>query len=946
MLDPNPNAGAAASVDTGFDAIPITATVSPALAPERVDTGFGDLGGTSAASQQATPTVKAAADAGGPEDDLDARVAALLPNGSPTDWAAVASFMEAVVPWPASQQHAGWVVLPNGYADTKFPGGRDPKTGKYPVGPGKPFKTVDGVISYVSWANKTANIKDIFFVLSLQRDVKTSRAGKLQGRKSTAAAMSVKAIWLDVDVGKEGAYPTVEEALEAVILFTDKNGLPPFSAIVGSGGGVHVYWISKTAMTPTAWRPFAEGLKALAAAHGLKCDLGLTTDVARMLRMPGTFNHKLAAPRPCQLFNAKLTLYDFPIDLAVLPQTTPRGQQKVSAPPYNPFHADADMASFKGTPIIALDPADKLGAGVDKYSDQLVDPRPIFKNCAFYRDAFKTGGEDHKQDLWMYAVLGTTFMVNGRAYAHEISKGHADYSPAGTDAMYDRKVAERRDRGLGYPQCSTVQGAGCKFCAMCPLLGKIKSPLNLGTIGTKPNEPPGAQQTPNTDKKAAKGDDEWPDGYSKGSVPVKGYANTLAAFRKLGIKCTLDTFRQKEFSEGHQIDMLNGELSDRAVTMLRDQIRTECQFYPDKETVREAITAECLRNRTNPVVDYFDGLTWDGTPRISKLLHNYLGAEDTPLNEAIGVKLMCAIVRRSKRPGCKYDHQVVLQSGQGVRKGMFCEDLAVFQDLFTDAGDLSADSKQLMEVGQGKQIMEFPEHAGHSRAKRDKNKATLTRKGERARPAYGHYAIDAPRQWVGIATVNPGGYMNDPTGERRYWPVAVSKYDRGGFLADKDQLYAEAVAREPNEKLWLDTPDLVKAHDAIVATAKEPNTLVDDLGDLAGEVWETGRDKIDAGWAIHREERVSNNDARGRLGIVGIEAARMRDIGMRISEAMMALGWTKAPGTLVCKHGGKPEGGYRRPLLDDYELVEEPMADASDGANANVIAFVKEATRR
>ena len=452
-------------------------------------------------------------------------------------------------------------------------------------------------------------------------------------------------------------------------------------------------------------------------------------------------------------------------------------------------------------------------------------------------------------------------------------------------------MADRADRGIGYPSCATIQSNGCNSCATCPLLAKGKSPLNIRPAGT-------AQQTPNTDKKAADGDDEWPDGFGK-----IGYANTRAALRKIGIKFTLDTFRRKEFSEGHAIDMLNGELSDRAVTMLRDQIRDDYKFYPSKEVALEAITAECLRNRTNPVVAYFDGLKWDRKPRLSKLLHRYLGAEDTPLNEAIGRKLLCAVVRRSKRPGCKYDHEVVLQGGQGVRKSMFCEDLAVFPDLFTDAGDLSADSKQLMEVGQGKQIMEFPENAGHSRAQRDKNKANLARRVERARPAYGHFAVDAPRQWVGIATFNPGGYLNDPTGERRYWHVAATKYDREGFLADKDQLYAEAVALEPNEKLWLDTADLVKAHDAIVATVKEPNTLVDDLGDLAGEVWETTRDKIEGGWVIHREARVSNMEARSRLGIIGIEATRMRDIGTRISEAMMALGWTKAPGTLVCKRG-------------------------------------------
>jgi hypothetical protein len=306
--------------------------------------------------------------------------------------------------------------------------------------------------------------------------------------------------------------------------------------------------------------------------------------------------------------------------------------------------------------------------------------------------------------------------------------------------------------------------------------------------------------------------------------------------------------------------------------------------------------------------------------RLPKLLHEYLGAEDTPLNAAISVKLMCAIVRRSKRPGCKYDQKVVLQGGQGVRKSMFSEDLAVFPDLFTDAGDLSGSIKEQMEITQGKQIIEFAELAGFSQNSRERNKGNLSRRVDRARLAYAHYAKDEPRSSVPIGTTNPGGYLKDPTGERRYWHVAVNKYDRDKFLADKDQLYAEAVVREPKENLWLDTPALVAAHDAIVTTAKEPNTLVDDLADLAGEVWETGRDKIADGWMIHHEERVSNKDVRSKLGILGIEALRMRDIGKRMSDAMMELGWVKVAGTLVCKRGGAPEGGYRRSIADSLEL--------------------------
>jgi predicted P-loop ATPase len=307
------------------------------------------------------------------------------------------------------------------------------------------------------------------------------------------------------------------------------------------------------------------------------------------------------------------------------------------------------------------------------------------------------------------------------------------------------------------------------------------------------------------------------------------------------------------------------------------------------------------------------------SPGSTRCCTKYLGADDTPLNAAIGRKTMCAIVRRAKRPGCKFDHQPVLQSPQGRKKSMFCEDLAVFPDLYTDAGDLSDSIKEQMEIIQGKQIIEFPELAGYGRASREHNKAMLSRKVDRARLSYAHYATDAPRCSVPIATTNEGYYLNDPTGERRYWHVAVTLYNQVAFLADKDQLYAEAVAREPNENLWLDTPELVAAHDAIVATAKEPNELVDLLAGLRGEVWHVdGKD----------EERVSTADIRAHLDLREADAARSHGIGRRIFDAMTVLGWRKARDTIRChkaqpqKVGGiepdpkytQPTTGYIRPL--------------------------------
>src|SRR5881396_3236633 len=76
----------------------------------------------------------------------------------------------------------------------------------------------------------------------------------------------------------------------------------------------------------------------------------------------------------------------------------------------------------------------------------------------FLQDALFTGGKDYDNPLWNLTLLCSTFMENGNALAHEMSKGHAQYTFTETQAQYERKVAERQSRGLGYPSCATIKG--------------------------------------------------------------------------------------------------------------------------------------------------------------------------------------------------------------------------------------------------------------------------------------------------------------------------------------------------------------------------------------------------------------------------------------------------------------------------------------------------------
>ena len=373
-----------------------------------------------------------------------------------------ADFLRRVLPWPqAGAQgviNVHWTT-PNGQ------GGM----------PGKPFADLAPLIGFVPWANNHPKwIKDIYFCLSLQAKTGLTKTGKIKAARHADDALAFKAIWADVDGYKD--YPSKTAALAAIHKFVQDAGLPLPTALVDSGGGFHVYWISDKPLTRAEWEPYADGLWALVQKHGLKAD-AVTTDAARILRVPGTFNKKQDIPRPVEIKLLQPTDIDFAATLGWLKGIAP--PRAVTLPQGNNSPVILNPELFKGGPAPEIraaiqDQTNRLGDGIE----EPLSLKAILK-CPHYKDALRTGCKDHNQGLWMQTVLGATWIENAREVAHAMSDKHHTYSVEGCDAMFDRKMNDRA-KGMGWPSCTAFENAGCKSCALCPHKGKIRSPLNLG----------------------------------------------------------------------------------------------------------------------------------------------------------------------------------------------------------------------------------------------------------------------------------------------------------------------------------------------------------------------------------------------------------------------------------------------------------------------------------
>lgn len=230
--------------------------------------------------------------------------------------------------------------------------------------------------------------------------------------------------------------------------------------------------------------------------------------------------------------------------------------------------------------------------------------------------------------------------------------------------------------------------------------------------------------------------------------------------------------------------------------------------------VSEMLVTVAHKNVHNPIVEYLDGLKWDGVSRIDNYCKDYLNADVSSCPEyfrACGSKWLLSAVARAYEPGCKVDYTLVLENTQGQNKSKACMALVPDVDWFAE-GISDIGTKDACQDIVGKWIVELGEMASVNKRDVNKNKKFLSTQSDRYRPSYGRVSKDVKRQCVFVGTVNPdGGYLSDPTGDRRYWPVRTGVVDVDRIKEDRDQLWAEAVQRyQGGERWWMESEELAK----------------------------------------------------------------------------------------------------------------------------------------
>ena len=309
---------------------------------------------------------------------------------------------------------------------------------------------------------------DIYFGVGLRE----KNLGKWK-RGNSETVTTIPALWVDIDIAGESHKKTsLPPTLEAAMKLIKEFPLLP-SALIHSGYGLHGYWILKEPWEFDSSEERQEAqllLKSL--EHTIRYyagqkgwDIDPTADLARVLRIPGTYNHKQKEPIKVEILELNDYRYnpsefeEYLIDQQLdydLKQHSQGGQ------------SDAISATKKKRAANAKVPPAKASSCNNGHTeDYNYGPAAlILENCYFIKHCHEHSATLSEPE-WYAMVSNVARGEGGMELVHKLSAPYPGYS--------QKETARKIDHALnnGYPHtCEYIQ---TELAFKCPEAGAMCS---------------------------------------------------------------------------------------------------------------------------------------------------------------------------------------------------------------------------------------------------------------------------------------------------------------------------------------------------------------------------------------------------------------------------------------------------------------------------------------
>lgn len=363
-------------------------------------------------------------------------------------------------------------------------------------------------------------------------------------------------------------------------------------------------------------------------------------------------------------------------------------------------------------------------------------------------------------------------------------------------------------------------------------------------------------------------------------------ATWITALRRLGYKLALNMLEDDVEIDGRRLDDIT-----------RSRIYLEMKrVKASRADVDDTINVLASEEAYHPVQQYLAGLVWDGKNHVGAFLQCIIGDGQTILCKDVQIPLHQALISRWLL-GCvaraldgnkdtAFKHQtpmLVFVGEQGKGKSALARWLCSgLGHTFHQEGAMNPHKEEDKRSMVTKWIWEVSE-LGSSlrRADREAFKGFITQEWQTYRKPWGRGLITKPILCNLIGTLNSEtGFLDDPTGHRRFLPVQVTGINWDYKEIDVNQLWAQVV----HEYRSGVSPDLSDAErGALSETYKRHEvenplqtylTMYFDINDTGGGGKTFTAEIIDRlrafGVALHNDPRVAGkmlNDALAPMGL-------------------------------------------------------------------------------
>lgn len=265
----------------------------------------------------------------------------------------------------------------------------------------------------------------------------------------------------------------------------------------------------------------------------------------------------------------------------------------------------------------------------------------------------------------------------------------------------------------------------------------------------------------------------------------------------------------KGAKEGEPLKEHHGSLAMEWLGDKRNKLLHGTGLSP--KAIGAAIMAEAAKNTFDPVLDYFDTLpVATGCETLERVLIDYAGVEDSPYVRLVTRLWFTAAYAVQVRPGTRLEGALILQGAQAAGKSTFFS-IIFPEDMrkYTTSDFLPKwEDKDIYVTLSRFAVVELAELADIKPQDQEKIKAIMTNTGASIRQAYGSLWGQLDRRCVFGGSSNHERFLNDTTGNRRFWPVKVGAIDFDAIGAIRDQLWSEArFCFENGMKWWARTEE-------------------------------------------------------------------------------------------------------------------------------------------